>query len=105
MRRVRIELDEILLADLGLAGRAFQPECIVQLSLVLREELLQDRDRLVLLRQDTLRGDLPDVGWGQIDPVPEAVLQLRQFDPLGVHGSDHFSSFSCEVTIIQARGD
>ena len=106
MRRIRVELDEIRLADLGLAGRAFQPQGGVQLPLVLGVELLQDRDRsLVLLRQHTLRGDLPDVGWGEIDPVAEAVLQLGQFDPLRVDGGDHFVELLLRGDDDPARGD
>ena len=44
VRRVRVEVDEIRLVDLGLAGRAFQPQGGVELPLVLAVELGQDRD-------------------------------------------------------------
>ena len=42
VRRVRVEVDEIALVDVGAAGRAFQPQGGVQLPLVVGEELLQD---------------------------------------------------------------
>ena len=43
VRRVRVELDEIALGDLGAAGRPLQPQGGVQRPLVLGEELLQRR--------------------------------------------------------------
>jgi hypothetical protein len=89
MRRIRVETDEIRLADLGLPGRAFQPQGGVQLPLMVVVELCQERDRRLFLRQHPLRGNLPDVGRGEVNPVVEAVLELRQFDPLRVDGGDH----------------
>ena len=47
------------------------------------------RDRRLLLRQYPLRCHFPDVGGGEVHPVVEAVLELRQFDPLRVDGGDH----------------
>ena len=89
MRRVRVEVDEIRLADLGLPGRAFEPQGSAQLPLMVVVELRQNRDRILLLRQHTLGRHLSDVGRGKIHPVVEAVLELRQFDPLRVDGGDY----------------
>ena len=89
VRRVRVEVDEIHRADLGLAGGPFEPQGGVQLPLVVVVELCQERDRRFFLRQYPLRGDLPDVRGGKIHPVVETVLELRQFYPLRVDGGDH----------------
>jgi hypothetical protein len=46
--------------------------------------------RWVFLRQNTLGGHFPDVGGGEVNTVAEAVLQLGQFDPLGINGGNYF---------------
>jgi hypothetical protein len=40
------------------------------------------------LRQNALGGHFPDVGGGEVNTVVEAILQLRQFDPLGIDGGN-----------------
>ena len=105
MRRVRVELDEIVLVDVGAAGRALQPQGSVQRALVIGEEFLAAAgSALGLLRQNTLGGHLPDVGRGEVDPVAEAVLKFGQIDPLGVDGGDHFVELFLRGDDDPARG-
>ena len=47
------------------------------------------RDRRLLLRQYPLRRHFPYVRRGEVHPVMEAVLELRQLDPLRVDGGDN----------------
>ena len=89
MRRIGIEVDEIYLTDLGLAARAFKPQGGIQLPLMVVVEFRQERNRRFFLRQHPLRGDLSNVRRGKVHPVVEAVLELRQFDPLRVDGGNH----------------
>ena len=91
VRRVGVKLNEIGLVDVGAAGGPLQPQGGVQRPLIVGEQLLERRLGQRLLGQHPLGGDLPDVGGGEIDPVAEAVLELRQIDPLRVpEGRNHF---------------
>ena len=61
------------------------------MALVLAVELLQRRaPPPAFFAKHALGGHLTDVGRGEIDTIVKAVLELGQFDPLGVDGRDHF---------------
>jgi hypothetical protein len=74
VRRVRVEVNEIAFVEIAAPGRSLQPQCRVQLSLILGEEFFQRLFGLVLLRQDTFGGHFPDVGWREVNTIAEAIL-------------------------------
>ena len=89
MWRVGVKVNEITFVDDGATCRAFESQRIIQLALVLGEEILQRLLGFGFLRQNTLGGHFPDVGGGEVNTVTEAVLQLGQFDPLGINSGNH----------------
>ena len=97
MRRIGVETDEFILRDLGTAGRSFQLQCGIQRSLILGKALFQDRNCIGLFCQDTLCGDLTDVGGGP-NPPSESVFWRSEGSTLGPIAA----KFCCEVTMIQA---
>jgi hypothetical protein len=58
--------------------------------LVLGEEFLKRFLGLSFLRQNTLGGHFPNVGGSEINTVAKSVLQLGQFDPLGINGDNAY---------------
>jgi len=87
-RSIGVEVNEITLVNVCTTGRAFQPQRRVQLTLVFGEEFLQRFLSFDFLSQNTLRSNFPNVGGSEVNAVTEAILQLGQFDSLGINGGN-----------------
>ena len=81
------KVEEVCFVDVG-PCRSFESKSCIQLALILRKSFsVASRPRF--LRQTRLVA-LPDVRRCEVNTVVESVLQLGQFDPLGINGGDHF---------------
>lgn len=72
VRRIRVEVNEVLPPDLRLSRRPFKPEVSVDLALVVAEKSFEFLDGPGLLRQHALLHDLANVRRSDVDPVGKA---------------------------------